>query len=60
MPSHVWCFGPSATFGDRAGFMVEGDYKEKVSVLLNLKNEEVRLQHELGMTCFRSNGENEQ
>ena len=35
--SHVWCFGLSATFGDRAGFMAEGDDKEKVSVLMSLQ-----------------------
>ena len=35
--SHVWCFGPSATFGDRAGFVEEGDDKEKISVLLSLQ-----------------------
>ena len=30
-------FGLSATFGDRAGFMAEGDDKEKVSVLMSLQ-----------------------
>ena len=33
----MWCFGLSATFGDRAGFMAEGDDKEKVSVLMSLQ-----------------------
>ena len=33
----VTCFGVSATFGDRAGFMAEGDDKEKVSVLMSLQ-----------------------
>ena len=37
MPSRVWCFGLSATFGDRADFMAEGDDKEKVIVLMLLQ-----------------------
>ena len=33
----MWCFGLSATFGDRVGFIAEGDDKEKVSVLMSLQ-----------------------